>query len=375
MNILLVNYEFPPIGGGGGHAMECLLREYAKRKGLSVTLLTSKDEGDCLMEYPERNIQIMRIPIHKKDLNHWRSREVLEWLWRAWPYYHRLVMCKWFDCAHAFFGFPSGWLCRRTAKQLPYLISLRGSDVPGNNSALWWRYGVLRPVFKTIWKHASGIVACSEGLRAQAPRFMPGQSIDVIPNGVDTVRFHPAERVGPRMRLLTVSRMAAAKRLPVLLTAVETLIRAGCPVRWTIVNGGGSSEDLKALIHQNYLHHHVTVMDHIPAEQMPEVYHNHDLYISASTQEGMSNAMLEAMASGLPIVTTRCPGADELVRDNGLIVESEGLASAIRYVLCNPQKWGIASRIRAEAFVWSSVADQYIHLYQSIVEERHVREV
>jgi glycosyltransferase involved in cell wall biosynthesis len=112
------------------------------------------------------------------------------------------------------------------------------------------------------------------------------------------------------------------------------------------------------------------------ANRMPEIYRRHDLYISASAQEGMSNAMLEAMASGLPIVTTRCEGVDELIADNGLVVDEaspEALVRAIAgFVGDRPrlQSMSAAARKRAERFTWRSVAERYLDLYERIVTQR-----
>jgi len=105
---------------------------------------------------------------------------------------------------------------------------------------------------------------------------------------------------------------------------------------------------------------------------MPDIYRQHDVFVSASMQEGMSNAMLEAMASGLPIVTTRCEGVDELIGDNGLVVEDsrpEELAAAIRRLADAPatlQAMSVAARKKAESFGWDKVADAYLQLYAKV---------
>jgi glycosyltransferase involved in cell wall biosynthesis len=87
-------------------------------------------------------------------------------------------------------------------------------------------------------------------------------------------------------------------------------------------------------------------------------------------QEGMSNAMLEATASGLPIVTTRCEGVDELIGDNGIVVEDSqppSLAAAIGKLAEDRRTltaMSIAARRRAESFGWDKVARQYLDLYK-----------
>ncbi len=108
---------------------------------------------------------------------------------------------------------------------------------------------------------------------------------------------------------------------------------------------------------------------------MPQLYRQNDIYISASMQEGMSNAMLEAMASGLPIVTTRCEGLEELITENGIVVEqadAKSLAQAVKTLSADEkrlEKMQTAARKQAEKFTWSSVANQYIELYKKILEE------
>ncbi|WP_449191887.1 glycosyltransferase, partial [Thauera sp.] len=192
MKLLMLNYEFPPIWGGGGQAHRALLTEFAGRRDLVVDVLTSAPSPGFSTEPFADNIRIHRVGIHKGHLHFWRRSEVLAWLLKARSHYHRLLRETAYDLAHAFFAFPTAWLCYRTAGQLPYAILVRGSDVPGGNARLQWDYKLLGPlVFKPIWQQASALVACSEGLRQRALRFLPSAQIDVIPNGVDLERFTP----------------------------------------------------------------------------------------------------------------------------------------------------------------------------------------
>ena len=93
----------------------------------------------------------------------------------------------------------------------------------------------------------------------------------------------------------------------------------------------------------------------------------------SSAHEGMSNAMLEAMACGLPIVTTRCEGVEELIADNGVVVEDQGpeaIAAAIIKLAGDPhacEKMALAARKQAEKFSWTAVAQQYLDCYRQIV--------
>ncbi|MHC4511887.1 MAG: glycosyltransferase family 4 protein, partial [Planctomycetota bacterium] len=228
--------------------------------------------------------------------------------------------------------------------------------------------------FRAIWKKATALVACSEGLKARALRFLPSVSIEVIPNGVELDRFGPAEgdQKPDVLRLLTVGRLSVTKRVEMLIDAVEVLHKQGCNLHFTVVGGGSLEPQLRAAVLERNLGDIVEITGRTSSEDMPQLYRRNDIFISASMQEGMSNAMLEAMASGLPIVTTRCEGLDELIGDNGLVVEQAiagSIAKAIKKLtddrsLC--RQMSLAARRQAERFGWSRSAEQYLALYERL---------
>jgi glycosyltransferase involved in cell wall biosynthesis len=375
MKILMLNYEFPPIGGGAANASLCLLRQYAGRDDLRVDLLTSTQKPGFKSEKFSENITIHKVGIHKKHLHYWRRAEVIEWLVKAGFHYCRLLKENNYDLAHAFFGFPTGWLCYRNAGKLPYIISLRGSDVPGQNARLQLDYKILAPTFRAIWKKASALVACSEGLKERALLFMPSVSIDVIPNGVELDRFFPVgtEEKSDVLRLLTVGRLSITKRIEMLIDAVEILHRTACKVQLTVVGGGKTEQQLRKIVAERDLRDAIKITGRIDSKKMPEVYRQNDIFVSASMQEGMSNSMLEAMASSLPIITTRCEGLSELIDGNGIIVEKENIediVKAIKKLIDNPElhkQMSTAARKQAEKFDWANAAQSYIEQYHEII--------
>ena len=377
LNLLMLNYEFPPIGGGAGNAHLRLLKEYARYNDLlKIDMLTSGPQPGFTVEDFAENITIYKVGLHKKNLHYWRKIEVLEWLLKARFHYRKLLRENDYDLVHAFFGFPTGWLCYRSAALLPYIISLRGSDVPGKHARLKLDYKILGPaLFKPIWKKAAALVACSQGLKNRALDFLPLVTIDVIPNGVELDRFHPAE-TGKRtdiLNLITVGRLSVTKRVEMLMAAVEILHKGGCKVRLTVVGGGQMEQNLRRIVLERDLGDIIEITGRIPPEKMPQVYRQNDIYASASMQEGMSNAMLEAMASGLPIITTRCEGVEELIKDNGIVVDSpqpEEIAKAIKNLADDRQAYSqmsAAARKQAEKFSWDNVALSYIEQYRKIL--------
>jgi glycosyltransferase involved in cell wall biosynthesis len=374
MKILMLNYEFPPIGGGAGHAHQCLLGEYAKNKNLQVDVLTSGPGPGPVQENFADTIRIYKVGIHKKNLHYWTKLEVIQWLFKARKIYFQLLEENSYDLCHAFFAFPSGWLCYRTANRLPYILSLRGSDVPGYNMRLGLDYKLLAGLFRRIWSNASFIAANSRGLCQLAKRFMPDLDIAVIPNGVDIHCYYPAssKSAGGTINLLSVGRLITRKRIDWLIEGVGLAVRQGLDVRLHVVGEGNLLAELQKKAAGLNLSDRVVFTGLARRKQMADIYRANDIFVMASQHEGMSNAMLEAIASGLPVVTTACEGAEELVGENGILVrypDLQNFVEAIKSIATDAAKYqamSAAGRRIAETFSWAAVADRYIQYYEQL---------
>lgn len=370
----MLNYEFPPIGGGAGRAHYHLLQEYAKHSDVNVDVLTARHLPEFAVEQFAPNIRLHRIGLHKKNLHYWTKLEVMEWLFKAGRYYRRLVGQNRYDVVHAFFAFPSGWLCLKTAGRIPYIISLRGSDVPGFNNRLKLDYVLLKGLFRKIWRGADAIVANSSGLAQLAQRFDPTLHYDVIPNGIDTETFcPPAERtLSGRLKLLTVCRLIERKRIDLLIRAMGELVRSGTDAELTIVGDGNLEANLKALTREMNLSDRVSFRGLMEYDKLAAIYREHHMFLMSSLHEGMSNAMLEAMASGLPIVTTACEGSAELVAGNGIVVDRpdpQAIAGAVRDLAANRDSYlamARTSRQKSLELSWENVAIRYLNAYHCV---------
>jgi len=374
MKILMLNYEFPPVGGGAGKAHLCLLKEYARKSHLTIDVLTSSPTlGFTTTQFAE-NITINKVGIRKKNLHYWRKSEVLQWLFLAGSHYRRMIRQGGYDLVHAFFGFPTALLCWPTKRKLPYIISLRGSDVPGYNVRLGIDYVILAPVFRRIWKSASLVIANSRGLAQLAGRFMPELDISVINNGVYMDKFYPRKEtvLHQPIRVLTVGRLISRKRIDLLIKAVAAAKTIGLDIELSIAGDGNLTNELKKLTAKIDVSSRVKFLGRIPAEDMPQVYRENNMFLMSSLHEGMSNAMLEAMASSLPIITTRCEGVEELVKNNGIIVDKNdalSIAGEIKTLSENRQLYqqmSAAARKRAENFTWTAVANKYLDCYRTV---------
>jgi len=370
----MLNYEYPPLGGGAGNATAHLLREFSEIGGVSVDLVTSSTRARRVEDlFP--NVTAHFLNIGKSGNIHYQTnRDLLTYSWKAWRYARRLVQRNRYDLCHAFFGIPCGYIARRLG--LPYVVSLRGSDVPFYNSRFAWPDRLIfQRMSRRIWRDSKGVVANSDGLRNLALETAPHQEIGVIPNGVDTEFFRSAPRSGDGLNVVCVSRLIARKGLGDLIRAVSLV---GDPdVRLLLAGSGNRRLDLQKLARNLGVADRVAFLGFVPHEEINRVYREGDLFVLPSLNEGMSNTVLEAMACGLPVVMTDTGGARELIRrgENGFLVphrSPRAIADRIRYYRDHPAKrdeHGAESRRRAEEMNWRRVAEAYLRLYRDVARE------
>jgi glycosyltransferase involved in cell wall biosynthesis len=219
---------------------------------------------------------------------------------------------------------------------------------------------------------------------------MPPKRVVQIPNGVDCARFAPVaseRRVALRAQcalpadrplVLFVGRFAYQKAVDVLLRAWKKL-HERCPEALLVLSGAGPLKaEMEALSHELGLDDAVRFLGW--TDQMLPLYQTADLFVLSSWSEGMSIALLEAMACGLPPVVTAVPGNTDLVTQehNGLLFppgDEEALAAALERMLSDS-----ALRARLAAAARETITSQYsveqmnqryVRLYQQVWEQRH----
>lgn len=370
--------EFPPLGGGTGVVNLHLFEELSAYPDVHVDLVTSSRTRST-EEYEEfsSRIRIHKVPVDNRNIHHATNPELLRYVLRGSRKARRLVRSQQFDISFAFAGVPAGAmsLALWATHHLPYVVSLQGPDVPGFEARYARLYPFLAPLLRKVWRKARAVIAISNAHRALATAFMPDIPIQIIHNGVDLGAF-AAERTGRRegpVRILCSGRLIERKGQHHLLEAFARLRQGGLTDVHLVFAGTG---DMEAQLHEQCrqagLTDRVTFLGYVERERMPAVYADADLFVLPSHSEGMSMALLEAMASGLPVIVTDTGGSEELVEDgvNGRIVrwaDVDGLLSAMRGCLSAPstlQAMGSASRARAGRFSWSAITRQYLDLLE-----------
>lgn len=378
MRVLMLNYEYPPLGGGGSNACKYLLREMAN-KGIEVDLVTSSPSNKFETEKIGDTVSIYKLPVNKKDIHYWTQREIMSYSWKAKKFIDKLMNEKEYDVCHAFFTVPCGAVAYLFRKKIPYIVSLRGSDVPGFNKRFGFQYIFLKPLIKKIWTDAKAVVANSQGLKELALNTSPSQEIGVIYNGIDVSEFEPNldstiddedSTNDNEIRVVCVSRLIERKGINYLIEAIEKL--KDKQIQLILVGEGKQEDTLKKLVDDLKISDKVDFKGYVDHDQIAEIYRNSDIFVLPSLNEGMSNALLEALAAGLPVIVTDTGGTSELLDGNGVLIpmaDSDAIAEAIRGFVDEPEErrqMGLKSREIAEGMSWMRVGEEYLRLYEEL---------
>jgi len=133
MRILVFNYEFPPVGGGASKASFYMAKELVRR-GHQIDVLTCRAEGQPEFETVE-GVSVYRVASIRKSTHEGGLRAAISYLFYARKRLRQLLREHSYDFGHFYFAIPTGLLAFQWRKttDVPYIVSLRGSDVPNYN--------------------------------------------------------------------------------------------------------------------------------------------------------------------------------------------------------------------------------------------------
>lgn len=205
-------------------------------------------------------------------------------------------------------------------------------------------------------------------------RKQPQEKIQTIYYGVDLHKFLPVSKKKKNGLIFgTVARLVQQKGHRYLLSAIPQVLAQFPGTRWQFVGTGPLEEELKDQAKELGIDHAVEFLGR--KDDIPRFLREFDVFILPSLWEGFPNVLLEAMASGIPVIATAVEGTVELVRNNetGVLVEKENphaLADAMLTLLHSPSKvidFGIKSRKRVEEnFSLEKQLKEFEELYDSL---------
>lgn len=369
MNLLLINYEFPPVGGGAANATWELARALVQL-GHRPIVLTARFRDRNSAATPA-GVTLIEVPALRRRREACTPFEMATFAVSASLRVRRLLRRERIDGMIAFFSIPCGpiawWGARGTG--VPYVVSLRGGDVPGTEPGLHRIHRWLTPVRRRVLKTARAVIANSLALQQRAV-VADALPVGVIPNGVDSTYFVPAASKPPPQpfRWLFVGRLQAQKNLGWLITRLAALTDLSWELH--IVGDGPLRGEWQQLAQSLGVASRLTWHGWLPREQILPQYQNAHALVQPSLYEGMANTVLEAMACGLAIVASDEPANRALVEDSGSgaclpLADPSAAEIVLRATMTEDhwKRWGAQARTHAiEHFSWPQVAKAYASL-------------
>jgi glycosyltransferase involved in cell wall biosynthesis len=328
--LLVLNYEWPPLGGGASPVSKELAVRLAQSGEYDIDVVTMRYRGLPAYEEFGAHLRVHRVWSlrSKKEICHpW---EQLTYLVSGYLKARALHKAKPYDICHTHFIIPTGVIARALKRRygLPYIITSHGSDVLGYNTRFTRLYPYLVGAWRRIIDEAKTITTPSRFLAEEIVKVHPpaASKITVIPNGIDTGAYE----TGPKEKIiLSAGRLLRTKGFQHLIQAVSSE-DIGYEVH--IAGDGPLREELERLAKESK----TKIVFHGWLDNKGEEYRwllrRASVFVLASEKENASMALLEAMASGCAIVTTTGTGTAETVGEAGLLVpfgDSDRLRDAL----------------------------------------------
>lgn len=243
-------------------------------------------------------------------------------------------------------------------------------------------YTLWEPVLEQYFRKIDGLIAVSEVARDSVSKYFPGD-YRIIPNGIDTDRFHPDTEPMPELKkyspkILFVGRFEPRKGLKYLLQAFPLIIDE-FPEAKLIVVGRGILERYYRRYVEEHIKENVIFVGHISPDDLPRYYASCDIYCSPATgAESFGIVLLEAMATAKPIVASDIPGYRKVMEHGkeGLFFkscDSELLAEEIICLLKDKQRMiemGKNGREKALRYDWKIVTKQVLNFYNEVLDKK-----
>ena len=242
MRVLILNYEYSPIGGGGAQVSHMGAQQLVIQ-GHEVDVVTMSYPG--LPRYENRDgVSVYRVPCLRGRKEVSNTLEMASYVATALPLALKLVRSNNYDINHTHFIIPTGIisLLVKRLSGLPYLVTAHGSDVPGYNKERFKiGHRLAKPIWDMVVKGAERIVAPSEYLRQLILQTRDVKNLTVIPNGYDHSRLSASK--DKEKRILVVSRMVKGKGVQKFLDALRGMELDGYQI--DIVGDGPYLPELK----------------------------------------------------------------------------------------------------------------------------------
>lgn len=371
MNILVLNYEFIPLGGGASPVSYELSRGFVEL-GHHVDVVTMRYKGLSRFEIID-GVNVYRVRCVRRKRETCETYEMVSYILSAMHFLRNLIKSRNYNICHCHFIIPTGilayWVKRRFG--INYVLTCHGSDVPKfNPDRFYFQHRFTRPLLKKICKNAIKICSPSIYLSNLIKKNIGNVEINHIPNGINLETFRlnytrPKENI-----ILSSGRLLKRKGFHTLIKAVRDV---ELPFEVHIAGDGPYRQHLEkmAIGSKTKIIFHGWLEKE--SRQLIELYEKAKIYVLVSSRENASIALLEGMAAGTAVISTNVSGCPETVGDAGFLIDYDDhkrLQDILVELGQKPEiltQFGEKVRKRIQTnFLWKGIIDEYVSILEQV---------
>lgn len=304
--------------------------------------------------------------------------------WRLWSKYLPVVLHL-PDIFHIQWAKATAeWLFLKDLFGVKLVLSLRGTHINYSPIADL----ELAASYRRSFPRLDGFHAVSKAIAREAVAYSADpDKVNVVYSGIDFENIEPFEKknykVSQPLQLLSVGRWHWVKGYHYALDALRILLDRGHELHYTII-AGTPSEEILYQLHELGLQPHVTIIGQLPQHEVFQYMQQADLLLLPSVEEGIANVVLEAMAIGLPVLSSDCGGMEEVIQHkvNGFLFANrntdELVENILQFLRLDPaERAAMAAKARAtvhQQHRLQQMVTDMLQLYQSVIHDHSSHE-